>query len=91
MKCPSCNSLPSSVLQTTRPLDEGVEYGAIKRRLRKCGKCEKNFTTFEIQESMFRLLSMRDPKLARQPLKIEEATGKPKKEKRDVPPAPTRS
>ena len=91
MRCPFCTGLPSSVLQTTRPLDEGLDYGDIKRRLRKCGACSKNFTTFEIQESLFRRLSIRDPKLRRQPLSIEEDRQPKKKEVTDVPPTCSRS
>jgi len=54
MRCPHCTSAPSSVKQTTRPINEGLEHGDIKRRLRKCRNCQKMFTTFEIHEGLFR-------------------------------------
>ena len=42
MKCPFCSSESTQVLES-RPADEG---GAIRRR-RKCGKCQRRFTTYE--------------------------------------------
>lgn len=54
MRCPYCTAAPSDVKQTTRPLNEGLEHGDIKRRLRKCRNCRRMFTTFEIHEDYFR-------------------------------------
>ena len=63
--------MPSGVLQTTRPIDEGLDYGEVKRRLRKCRECATNFTTFEIHESLFRSFSLTEQRLTRQPLQME--------------------
>ncbi len=69
MKCPHCERFPTSVKQTTRPLDEGLDYGDVKRRLRKCRSCSRNFTTFEIHEDLFRKLAPTSKaKLKRSPL-----------------------
>ena len=75
MKCPFCARFPSSVKQTTRPLDEGLHEGDVKRRLRKCGNCSRNFTTFEIHESLFRQINPASKtRLTRQPLLVEDTT-----------------
>ena len=87
MRCPKCVGISTShVLRTTRPLDEGLNYGDVKQRLRKCRECRGNFTTFEVQESYFRRLAVTPPVLQRQPLQMEsKVTSKVKdkvKEKR---------
>jgi len=83
MRCPKCFSCTSSVKQTTRPLDEGMSEGDVKRRLRKCGSCDRNFTTFEIQESAFRQLQTNKSQLVRQPLLVEDTlTAKTRLDKR---------
>lgn len=71
MRCPFCTSVTSFVKQTTRPIDEGMAEGDVKRRLRKCRSCSKNFSTFEIHESKFREIVTTN-KLERQPLLVEE-------------------
>ena len=71
MKCPSCAEFPSYVTQTTRPLDEGLGHGMVKRRLRKCRKCSNNFQTFEVHEDDFRKL-FQNKSPARHPLIVEE-------------------
>jgi hypothetical protein len=59
-------------MRTTRPLNEGLNYGDVKQRLRKCRECRKNFDTFEVQESFFRRLAAAPPTtLQRQPLQME--------------------
>lgn len=65
--------MPTAVTQTTRPLDEGMEYGDIKRRLRKCSNCERSFQTFEIHESVFTQIKPETKlsKLSRRPLLVE--------------------
>ena len=68
MRCPHCHTRPSSVLRTTRPLNEGLEEGLVKERLRKCRNCGKNFSTFEIHESLFRTITERNKTLSRTPL-----------------------
>lgn len=47
MKCPSCNSSDSRVLDS-RPVDEGT---SIKRR-RECPVCGKRFTTYEVIDNV---------------------------------------
>ena len=47
MKCPSCNSFDSRVLDS-RPVDEGT---SIKRR-RECPVCGKRFTTYEVIDNV---------------------------------------
>lgn len=69
MKCPHCDRFPTAVKKTTRPLDEGLEYGDVKQRLRKCRSCSRNFNTFEIHEELFRKLTqVSKSKLKRSPL-----------------------
>ena len=84
MRCPGCLQFPTSVKQTTRPLDESLEHGDVKRRLRKCRNCDKNFTTFEIHESLFRtVVPKQHSPLSREPLLVEseETAKKPKRSK----------
>ncbi len=57
MRCPHCTCCPSTVSKTTRPLDEGLDEGDVKQRLRKCRNCSLSFTTYEIHEDKFRTLS----------------------------------
>ena len=79
MRCPSCKGITTSyVLRTTRPLEEGLNFGDVKQRLRKCHACRKNFDTFEVQESFFRRLSPQTSVLQRQPLLQMESTGNDK-------------
>jgi transcriptional regulator NrdR family protein len=75
------------VIKTERPLDEGLEAGDVKRRTRKCRECSRTFTTFEIQEDLFRelrgvtkpVVTEAEPhKLKRQPLLVEGASKKPR-------------
>lgn len=68
--------MPTAVTQTTRPLDEGMEYGDVKRRLRKCRQCQRSFHTYEIHESVFQHLKPEDKlnKLSRRPLLVESST-----------------
>ena len=47
MKCPSCNSIDSRVLDS-RPVDDG---NSIKRR-RECPVCGKRFTTYEVIDTV---------------------------------------
>lgn len=47
MKCPSCNSSDSRVLDS-RPVEEGT---SIKRR-RECPVCGKRFTTYEVIDNV---------------------------------------
>ncbi len=47
MKCPSCNSADSRVLDS-RPVDEGA---SIKRR-RECPVCGRRFTTYEVVDTV---------------------------------------
>ena len=47
MKCPSCNSIDSRVLDS-RPVDDG---NSIKRR-RECPVCGKRFTTYEVVDTV---------------------------------------
>lgn len=47
MRCPSCNSSDSRVLDS-RPVDEGT---SIKRR-RECPVCGKRFTTYEVIDNV---------------------------------------
>ena len=54
MKCPNCFAHNSKVLKTERPLDEGMEFGRLKRRRRQCKECRRSFFTFEIHEDVFR-------------------------------------
>jgi transcriptional regulator NrdR family protein len=54
MRCPKCDRLPTAVLKTESPIDEGV-YN-IKRRTRRCRNCRETFLTFEVTESEFRKL-----------------------------------
>lgn len=91
MKCPKCTSLPSNVLKTEQPIDEGLEYGDVKRRLRKCRECGRNFKTFEVHESIYRVLFPKNGptesktpktpearKLSRQPLTFGSKDRRPK-------------
>ena len=74
MRCPHCATYPSKVTQTTRPIDEGLEEGCVKRRIRKCRNCARNFFTFEIHEDLFRQLDQvpNAAPLTRQPLLMED-------------------
>ena len=47
MKCPTCNSIDSRVLDS-RPVDDG---NSIKRR-RECPVCGKRFTTYEVIDTV---------------------------------------
>ena len=47
MRCPSCNSLDSRVLDS-RPVDDGA---SIKRR-RECPVCQRRFTTYEVIDTV---------------------------------------
>lgn len=87
MRCPHCKSRRSSVSKTTRPLDEGLEEGEIKRRLRKCRDCDRNFVTFEVHAGFLRSLrgqslvehaqpAQETPALARRPLLMKKPTDK---------------
>lgn len=81
MNCPKCKCPLSFVTQTTKPLGEGFDHGDIKRRLRKCKRCERSFTTFEIHESEFRIkINKKDKNLSRSPLLVEENKGSVLKE-----------
>ena len=51
MKCPFCGYLESKVLDS-RPAEGG---GSIRRR-RECLSCQKRFTTYEVVESIQRVL-----------------------------------
>ena len=59
MRCPKCERLPSSVLKTERPVDEGMDN--VKRRRRVCRNCRYFFYTYEIPEEAFRKLCPKDP------------------------------
>lgn len=72
MKCLHCGERKTSVTQTTRPIDEGLPYGHVKRRLRKCRSCERSFTTFEIHEPLFRKIRPKKDGLGRQPLIVDD-------------------
>lgn len=52
MRCPKCDQLPTSVLKTERPIDEG--YDNVKRRRRVCRNCRHYFHTYEINEDDFK-------------------------------------
>lgn len=54
MRCPKCEQLPTSVLKTERPVDEG--YDNVKRRRRVCRNCRHYFFTFEVSEDEFKKL-----------------------------------
>lgn len=54
MRCPNCDRLPTSVLKTEMPIDEGMDN--VKRRRRVCRNCRKYFQTFEVTEAEFRKL-----------------------------------
>lgn len=54
MRCPKCDRLPSSVLKTERPVDEGMDN--VKRRRRVCRHCRHFFFSYEIPEAEFRKL-----------------------------------
>lgn len=68
MNCPYCSSRPSGVLQTLRPVDEGLDEGEVKKRRRKCRNCSRDFFTYEIQEALFRSLTLTEKRLTRRPL-----------------------
>ena len=57
MKCPTCNSIDSRVLDS-RPVDDG---SSIKRR-RECPVCGKRFTTYEQIESVPLIVIKKDGK-----------------------------
>jgi len=52
VRCPKCDQLPTSVLKTERPIDEG--YDNVKRRRRVCRNCRHYFHTYEIHEDDFK-------------------------------------
>lgn len=48
MKCPFCQSTDTQVIETRE-----VEDGAALRRRRRCGQCDRRFTTYERAEVSF--------------------------------------
>lgn len=85
MRCPKCDRLPTAVLKTETPIDEGV-YN-IKRRRRRCRNCRECFYTFEVVESEFRKLSNHPDEK-----KITETTeSKPLKSNPEILRAPLRT
>ena len=78
MRCPYCTEVTTSVKRTVRPVNEGLEHGDVKQRLRQCRSCSRYFNTYEVHESQFRTLD-RVPdtrRLARQPLLVEGTRSK---------------
>lgn len=77
MRCPKCDRLPTSVIKTERPVDEGMD--GVKRRRRVCRNCRHVFQTFEIPESEFRKLSPKpeipseDQDTVRSPLRTKKS------------------
>ncbi len=76
MKCPACCTHNSKVIKTERPLDEGFEFGTLKRRRRSCKECKRTFFTYEIHEDVFRkmlVLMEGAPPVVRRPLRTKTA------------------
>lgn len=74
MRCPKCDSLPTAVIKTERPVDEGLD--GVKRRKRRCRNCRHISQTFEIPESEYRKLypapeKAPEEKAVRSPLKTK--------------------
>jgi transcriptional regulator NrdR family protein len=67
MKCPECEGTDSKVLKTLihEAGNEGLDFGELKKRKRRCLTCRTEFFSYEVTESVFR--KMRIPK--RRPLK----------------------
>lgn len=76
MKCPACCTHDTRVLKTERPLDEGFEFGSLKRRRRQCKECRRTFFTYEIHEDVFRkvLSLMEETPPVRRPLRTKTLT-----------------
>lgn len=55
MKCPFCQSPDTQVIETRE-----VEDGTALRRRRRCGQCDKRFTTFERAEVSFPVVVKKD-------------------------------
>ena len=55
MKCPFCNHLDTQVVET-----RVAEEGDFIRRRRKCGSCEKRFTTYERPDVSFPAIVKKD-------------------------------
>jgi len=78
MRCPKCDRLPSSVLKTERPVDEGMDN--VKRRKRVCRNCRHFFYSYEIPEAEFRKLC---PKQPEKPVEAERTPLRTKKRSDD--------
>lgn len=67
MKCPECDATKSKVLKTLihEGASEGLNFGELKKRKRRCLSCRSEFFSYEVTENVFR--KMRIPK--RRPLK----------------------
>ena len=55
MKCPFCQSDDTQVIET-----RDVEDGTALRRRRRCGQCDKRFTTYERAEVSFPVVVKKD-------------------------------
>jgi transcriptional repressor NrdR len=55
MKCPFCQSPDTQVIET-----RDVEDGIALRRRRRCGQCDKRFTTYERAEVSFPVVVKKD-------------------------------
>ena len=55
MKCPFCNHIDTQVVET-----RVAEEGDFIRRRRKCGSCEKRFTTYERPDVSFPAIVKKD-------------------------------
>lgn len=55
MKCPFCQSTDTQVIET-----RDVEDGTALRRRRRCGDCDKRFTTYERAEVSFPVVVKKD-------------------------------
>jgi transcriptional regulator NrdR family protein len=53
MRCPHCSVHDSRVKKTTRPIDEGLAFGCLKKRERQCKECRRRFFTYEVHEEFF--------------------------------------
>jgi transcriptional regulator NrdR family protein len=80
MRCPKCDQLPTSVLKTERPVEEGLDN--VKRRRRVCRNCRHYFHTYEVHEPEYQRmnphidLSQKRSKPHRSPLKTKNKKDK---------------
>lgn len=67
MKCPECGHTESKVKKTLihEHVNEGLCFGELKKRERKCDECAHKFYSYEVTERVFRKMLL--PK--RRPLK----------------------